>query len=475
MLQAVHVHPRNFLQPLWCPVTSDVMYASFLSELEKIAASHNRMSVPQTRTGRRSMRVDTMLKKDKEGTLFKEAWKDRLPGGLADKKQPSDFPASALQQGQRVEKEHTDKPALAKEIAMDHLSEDPQYYGKLKKVEKSAGLMDILKTPIPGTKDWLINTGKQGLSGAAKRTAGLGAAPRRMAGTVSRGGVTSIGDDELRRLGFGDLSKRAEAGGGHAPKASAGGSAKPTFRLQGHTSIHGLPIAIENRKGSVRSGVDADGKKWRTKFEVPYGYLKGTKGKDGEEIDAYVGPNKDAKHVFVVHQHKADGKGHDEDKVMLGFNSKEEAKKTFLRHYTNPKFLGPVSTLAAEELKQKLREKREHLKLSAVDISNDTLYGDRSTHLTRVRKGDVPDRDDAGPPSKLGWDGTGSGAGPLSGNQAYMLSEEKPDRRKKGDVPSRDGTVPGNKVEHQAGPDFMTTLPTSGAVFSSDTGATTRL
>lgn len=470
-----HVLLRNYLQRPWCHVVSDVMYASFLAELEKIAASNNRMSVPHTRTGRRSMRVDTMLKKDKEGTLFKEAWKDRLSGGLADKKQPSDFPASALQQGQRVEKEHTGEPALAKEIAMDHLSEDRRYYSKLKKVEKSAGLMDVLKAPIPGTKDWFINTGKQGLTGAAKRTGGLGAASRRAASTMSRGGVTSIGESELKRLGFGDLAKRAEARGSQDPKARSGGPAKPAFRLQGHTSIHGLPIAIENRKGSVRSGVDADGKKWRTKFEVPYGYLKNTKGKDGEEIDAYVGPHKDAKQVFVVHQHEANGKGHDEDKVMLGFHSKAEAKETFLKHYTDPKFLGPISTLAVGELKQKLREKLEHAKLSAVDISNNTLYGDRSALLTRVRKGDVPDRDDAGPPSKLGWDGTGSGSGPLSGNQAYLLSEEKPDRAKKGDVPSRDGTTPGGKVEHQAGPDFMTTLPTSGAVFSSDTGATTRL
>ena len=37
--------------------------------------------------------------------------------------------------GIKVEMEHTDSKEKAKEIAMDHLWEDPTYYTKLKKVE----------------------------------------------------------------------------------------------------------------------------------------------------------------------------------------------------------------------------------------------------------------------------------------------------------------------------------------------------
>jgi len=48
------------------------------------------------------MRVDTMLKKDREGTLFKH-WHDHLPGGLADKKKPTEFDPKALAQGKTVE------------------------------------------------------------------------------------------------------------------------------------------------------------------------------------------------------------------------------------------------------------------------------------------------------------------------------------------------------------------------------------
>ena len=42
----------------------------------------------------------------------------------------------ALDKGIKVEFEHTSDRAVAKEIALDHLAEDPEYYDKLEKVEK---------------------------------------------------------------------------------------------------------------------------------------------------------------------------------------------------------------------------------------------------------------------------------------------------------------------------------------------------
>jgi hypothetical protein len=41
-----------------------------------------------------------------------------------------------LQRGIKVEHEHTTKLAVARRIALAHLSEDPDYYKKLKKIEK---------------------------------------------------------------------------------------------------------------------------------------------------------------------------------------------------------------------------------------------------------------------------------------------------------------------------------------------------
>ena len=68
--------------------------------------------------------------------MNKTKHKDKIPGGIADKKKPSDFDSKKLKAGIRVEMEHTSDRAIAQEIAMDHLSEDSGYYEKLKEVEK---------------------------------------------------------------------------------------------------------------------------------------------------------------------------------------------------------------------------------------------------------------------------------------------------------------------------------------------------
>jgi hypothetical protein len=135
---------------------------------------------------------------------------------------------------------------------------------------------------------------------------------------------------------------------------------KLAHRLQGEMEFQGLDIAVENKPGSVRSGVDKDGKPWRTKMKYPYGYIRKTTGNDGEDVDCYVGPNLQATHAYVVHQKKDDG-SYDEDKVMLGFDSEEEARKAYLAHYNTDKYLGPISAVSMEKL-LKLVEEREVLK-----------------------------------------------------------------------------------------------------------------
>lgn len=75
----------------------------------------------------------------KENPPKEAEYKDQIPGGLADKKKPSDFNEDQLRKGIKVELEHTDDRTKAREIAMDHLTEDPKYYDKLEKIEKHAG------------------------------------------------------------------------------------------------------------------------------------------------------------------------------------------------------------------------------------------------------------------------------------------------------------------------------------------------
>ena len=81
--------------------------------------------------------------------IKKSSFVQKIPGGLADKKSPSDFPADKLQQGIRVELEHTSDIKIATEIAMDHLLEDPMYYDKLQKMEKGVHEMKLkIKKPL---------------------------------------------------------------------------------------------------------------------------------------------------------------------------------------------------------------------------------------------------------------------------------------------------------------------------------------
>lgn len=60
---------------------------------------------------------------------------EMMTGGLADDKDETDFDPKQLQKGMEVEMEHTSDEQMAKEIAMDHLTEDPLYYQKLEKME----------------------------------------------------------------------------------------------------------------------------------------------------------------------------------------------------------------------------------------------------------------------------------------------------------------------------------------------------
>lgn len=67
---------------------------------------------------------------------------DILKGGLADKKSPGEFDPDELELGIKTELEHTDDKLMAKEIAMDHLVEDPKYYTKLKKFHTESVKVD---------------------------------------------------------------------------------------------------------------------------------------------------------------------------------------------------------------------------------------------------------------------------------------------------------------------------------------------
>lgn len=81
---------------------------------------------------------------------------DIIAGGKADKKTSSDFSPKQMEMGKKVEKEHTNNPQVAAEVARDHLEEIPDYYTRLDKMEneaKQANVVDITgKRPTPKVK-----------------------------------------------------------------------------------------------------------------------------------------------------------------------------------------------------------------------------------------------------------------------------------------------------------------------------------
>lgn len=119
---------------------------------------------------------------------------------------------------------------------------------------------------------------------------------------------------------------------------------------KGRVRLHGLVIAIENPKGSTRSGIDTDGNEWSVKMRSHYGHILGTKGHDGDPVDVFIGPWPDSELVTVIDQVDADGE-FDEHKVMLGWLSREAAVDAYAANYEDGWKVGPAHSMHLDEFK----------------------------------------------------------------------------------------------------------------------------
>ena len=122
---------------------------------------------------------------------------------------------------------------------------------------------------------------------------------------------------------------------------------------QGHVTLWGLPITIENPKGSIRRGTDANGKQWEQEMHHTYGKIRRTEGVDGDHIDVFIGPNLYSDKVFVVDQRNVDTGEFDEHKCMLGFDSLEDAQNGYLSNYEEGwQGMGTVTEVTMDEFKK---------------------------------------------------------------------------------------------------------------------------
>lgn len=126
-----------------------------------------------------------------------------------------------------------------------------------------------------------------------------------------------------------------------------------SYQIAGKVNFQGLPITIETPVGGTRKWRTADGEAGETVMQAAYGFIERTEGADGDGIDVFLGPWPDAPKAFVIHQQNPKSGLYDEDKVFLGFTSKEAAETCYSIHYTDPEsFFVTTSEMDMEQFKR---------------------------------------------------------------------------------------------------------------------------
>jgi hypothetical protein len=125
---------------------------------------------------------------------------------------------------------------------------------------------------------------------------------------------------------------------------------------KGHINVAGLDITIENPQGSVRSGTGADGNEWSVTMNHHYGYMLGSEGNDGDQIDTYVNPGmpEDWEGDVTIIDQLDDQGNFDEHKVMLGWEDSEDAVEAYLSNYEEgwDRLDAVLTTIPMDEFKE---------------------------------------------------------------------------------------------------------------------------
>ena len=121
----------------------------------------------------------------------------------------------------------------------------------------------------------------------------------------------------------------------------------------GRIKHSGFDIGIENPQGSERKGEDHEGKKWSITMNHHYGDLTSTKGADGDALDVFVKPSTtESESIYIVDQVEPSTGKFDEHKILMGFDSKEEAEQAYLSNYQEGwQGLGNISEVSQDDFK----------------------------------------------------------------------------------------------------------------------------
>lgn len=109
-----------------------------------------------------------------------------------------------------------------------------------------------------------------------------------------------------------------------------------------------MAVTIENPRGSVRRGTGPDGQPWEAAMQGDYGYVRGTRGADGEQLDVFMGGSPGSEKVYVIDQQDPATGKFDEHKIVANAASPEEARAIYAGSFSDDS--GPARIRSVREM-----------------------------------------------------------------------------------------------------------------------------
>lgn len=163
------------------------------------------------------------------------------------------------------------------------------------------------------------------------------------------------------------------------------GGAQFSHRAMPKIRVGRMTLIIENPKDTIRAGATLAGEEWRSVMPHHYGYIAGTTGADGDEVDAFMGPEQGSRIVYVINQIEPSTGQFDEHKVMFGFTTPEAARgayeAAFQKGWTG--FHSMVQFNDLEEFRQWLRSS-DLEQPCGVDLPRDKVVALHSRRATEA-------------------------------------------------------------------------------------------
>jgi hypothetical protein len=168
-----------------------------------------------------------------------------------------------------------------------------------------------------------------------------------------------------------------------------------------HLKWEGLDITIETEAGGVRRSKPGDPNPWEVTMPVAYGEVLGTKGKDGDALDVFIGPNPKASQVYIIDQIDTATDAFDEHKIMQGFDSEAAARAAYEGAFSDgkgPDRIGGIKAMPVAGFKSWAKDGETTKALSYREPVHAGVTRDQFSRLTKL----IADRSQTLDPKVLG-------------------------------------------------------------------------